>query len=126
MTPTLFGQTPDGEDVHRVTISDGNLTASVLSWAALLQDLRLDGHDQPLVEAHGVRAGRARHHAHRHRHQVDARTHQRGVRRLGAVGDAVPRLSLTQGPSAHRPRIDKLELKAKNSIRVNPKRYGSR
>ena len=49
MTPTLFGQTPDGEDVHRVTISDGNLTASVLSWAALLQDLRLDGHDQPLV-----------------------------------------------------------------------------
>lgn len=44
-----FGETEDGETVHRVTIAGGGLVASVLTWGAVLQDLRLDGHDLPLV-----------------------------------------------------------------------------
>jgi aldose 1-epimerase len=35
--------------VERITISAHGLTARVLSWGAVLQDLRLDGHPHPLV-----------------------------------------------------------------------------
>ncbi|MCT8329277.1 aldose epimerase family protein [Albidovulum sediminis] len=45
----LFGKMPDGMPVERVTIRGGGLTASVLTWGAVLQDLRLDGHAPPLV-----------------------------------------------------------------------------
>lgn len=49
MTPELFGISPKGEDVHRVTISGGGLTANIMTWGAIIQDLRLEGHDAPLV-----------------------------------------------------------------------------
>jgi aldose 1-epimerase len=45
----VFGTTPDGHAVHRFTISGGGLTARVLTWGAVIQDLRLAGHDAPLV-----------------------------------------------------------------------------
>ena len=45
----IFGRLDQGEAVERVTISGGGLTASVLTWGAVIQDLRLDGHDAPLV-----------------------------------------------------------------------------
>lgn len=44
-----FGQMPDGQVVQRVTLSGGGLTAAVLSYGAIIQDLRLEGHDAPLV-----------------------------------------------------------------------------
>lgn len=45
----LFGRTTAGEDVRRISISAGGLTARVLTWGAVVQDLRLEGHDAPLV-----------------------------------------------------------------------------
>ena len=39
----------EGEPVRRVSISDGLLTASVIEWGAVVQDLRLAGHGAPLV-----------------------------------------------------------------------------
>ena len=44
-----FGQTGSGEPVGRIAISSGGLTANILSWGGVVQDLRLDGHDAPLV-----------------------------------------------------------------------------
>lgn len=44
-----FGQMPDGTPVERATIQGGGLTARVLSYGAVLQDLRLDGHEPALV-----------------------------------------------------------------------------
>nr|WP_321456031.1 aldose epimerase family protein [uncultured Cohaesibacter sp.] len=44
-----FGVMPDGTPVERVTISGGGLTAKILSYGTVIQDLRLDGHDKPLV-----------------------------------------------------------------------------
>lgn len=44
-----FGETPDGEVVRRVKIVGGGLTAHLISWGAVVQDLRLDGHAPPLV-----------------------------------------------------------------------------
>lgn len=44
-----FGQTADGKTVQRVTLSGGGLTARFLTWGAVLQDLRLEGHAGPLV-----------------------------------------------------------------------------
>ena len=43
-----FG-TYGGESVQRVTIRGGGLTAKVLTWGAVVQDLRLAGHPAPLV-----------------------------------------------------------------------------
>ncbi|MFQ6546596.1 aldose epimerase family protein [Aestuariibius sp. 2305UL40-4] len=37
------GQTPDGEAIYQVVLSGGALTAKVLSWGAILQDVRLEG-----------------------------------------------------------------------------------
>ncbi|MBA4791638.1 MAG: galactose mutarotase [Rhizobiales bacterium] len=45
----VFGHTADGEPVLRLAISGGGLTASVLTWGAVIQDLRLAGHAPPLV-----------------------------------------------------------------------------
>ena len=45
----IFGRLASGEAVERVTISGGGLTAHVLTWGAVIQDLRLEGHDAPLV-----------------------------------------------------------------------------
>lgn len=44
-----FGQTPDGTAVQQITLRGGGLTAQVLTYGAILRDLRLDGHAQPLV-----------------------------------------------------------------------------
>ena len=45
----VYGKTPAGEIVHRVRISGGGLTAHVMTWGAVIQDLRLEGHAPPLV-----------------------------------------------------------------------------
>ena len=39
----------EGAPVDRVAITDGRLTAHVITWGAVLQDLRLEGLDHPLV-----------------------------------------------------------------------------
>ena len=44
----LFGSY-EGQPVRSAAISDGALTAHVIEWGAVVQDLRLDGHDAPLV-----------------------------------------------------------------------------
>ena len=44
-----FGKTAAGETVERVTIRGGGLTAHVLTYGAIIQDLRLEGHGAPLV-----------------------------------------------------------------------------
>ncbi|MBK3745435.1 galactose mutarotase [Paraburkholderia aspalathi] len=49
MTFEIFGTTPDGETVHRLTLTNGPLSAKVLTWGAAIQDLRLEGHEAPLV-----------------------------------------------------------------------------
>jgi aldose 1-epimerase len=48
-TIELFGTTPDGTPVERVTISAGGATARLISWGASLQDFRIAGVDHPLV-----------------------------------------------------------------------------
>jgi len=49
VTGEPFGTLPDGQNVRRITISGGGLTAKVLTYGAIIQDLRLDGHAPPLV-----------------------------------------------------------------------------
>lgn len=45
----VFGQTPSGEQVHRITLTGSELTAKVLTFGATIQDLRFAGFDHPLV-----------------------------------------------------------------------------
>lgn len=45
----VFGTLPDGQEVHRIRISGGGLSASLLTYGAVLQDLRLSGHAPALV-----------------------------------------------------------------------------
>jgi aldose 1-epimerase len=45
----IFGHLPSGESVECITLSGGGLTAHVLTWGAVIQDLRLEGHEAPLV-----------------------------------------------------------------------------
>ena len=45
----VFGTTEDGQPVRRFAIAGGGLTANIISWGAVVQDLRLAGHDAPLV-----------------------------------------------------------------------------
>ena len=44
-----FGTTADGEAVQRFAIAGGGVSAKIMNWGAALQDLRLTGHDAPLV-----------------------------------------------------------------------------
>jgi aldose 1-epimerase len=44
-----FGQLQDGRIVQQITLQGGGLTAQVLTYGAVVRDLRLDGHAQPLV-----------------------------------------------------------------------------
>jgi len=44
-----FGTTEAGEPVLRLELAGGGLTASILTWGAVVQDLRIDGHAAPLV-----------------------------------------------------------------------------
>jgi aldose 1-epimerase len=45
----VFGTTAEGEPVYRVKLAGGGLTANVITWGAVIQDLRLEGHEAPLV-----------------------------------------------------------------------------
>ena len=45
----IFGKTASGETVYRVKLTGGGLTAYVMTWGAVIQDLRLAGHEPPLV-----------------------------------------------------------------------------
>jgi aldose 1-epimerase len=45
----VFGTTGDGQPVRRVVLHAGGLTATIITYGAIIQDLRLDGHDAPLV-----------------------------------------------------------------------------
>jgi aldose 1-epimerase len=45
----IFGTTGDGASVRRFSITAGGLTARIITWGAVVQDLRLAGHDEPLV-----------------------------------------------------------------------------
>lgn len=47
--PTFCGTAPGGQKVHRITISGGGLTAAIITWGAVIQDLRLEGHEPSLV-----------------------------------------------------------------------------
>ena len=49
MTRQQFGTMPDGTPVEAAEIAGGGLTAQFLTWGAVLQDLRLDGHAPALV-----------------------------------------------------------------------------
>jgi aldose 1-epimerase len=44
-----FGIAADATKVERVTLHGGGLMLKLMSWGAVVQDLRLAGHDQPLV-----------------------------------------------------------------------------
>src|SRR5690606_29042780 len=48
-----FGQTRDGEAVRRIRIAAGGLSAHILTYGAIVQDLRLAGHHAPLVLGFG-------------------------------------------------------------------------
>lgn len=48
-TTRVFGQMPDGTDIHEVTIAAGRVTAKVLTLGAIIRDVRLAGVDHPLV-----------------------------------------------------------------------------
>ncbi|WP_245297080.1 MULTISPECIES: aldose epimerase family protein [Rhodomicrobium] len=49
MDAEIFGYLPDGQPVHRVAIQGGGLSATIINWGAVVQDLRLAGHADPLV-----------------------------------------------------------------------------
>ncbi len=49
MSLTDFGALPDGRTVHALTLTADGLTARLLTLGAIVQDLRLDGVDHPLV-----------------------------------------------------------------------------
>jgi aldose 1-epimerase len=44
-----FGATGDGEAVERLSIAGGGLSACILTYGAIIQELRLAGHDAPLT-----------------------------------------------------------------------------
>lgn len=49
VTIEKLGDLPNGDEVHRISLAGGNLRASLLTYGATVQDLRLDGHSAPLV-----------------------------------------------------------------------------
>lgn len=49
MSVEKFGKTANGDDVYLVTISAGGMSANIINWGAVIQDLRLEGHTPPLV-----------------------------------------------------------------------------
>lgn len=49
MNQEAFGMTAAGEPVRRVTLTAGDLSARIMTYGAAVQDLRLAGHDAPLV-----------------------------------------------------------------------------
>lgn len=53
MEHEIFGTLPDGDAIRRIAISGGGLSAKILNWGAIVQDLRLEGHEPPLVLGFG-------------------------------------------------------------------------
>ncbi len=49
MQKKAIGTTPAGQTVEQVVISGGGLTATVMTWGAVIMDLRLEGHAPPLM-----------------------------------------------------------------------------
>jgi aldose 1-epimerase len=49
MHAEIFGRMPDGEDVYQVVLSEGDLSVSVITFGAVIRDVRLAGVDHPLV-----------------------------------------------------------------------------
>lgn len=47
--PSLFGRLPDGRAIEAVRIGRGALRAEILTYGAVVRDLRFDGHGRPLV-----------------------------------------------------------------------------
>lgn len=47
--PSLFGHLPDGRAVESVRIGRGALRAEILTYGAVVRDLRFEGHGPPLV-----------------------------------------------------------------------------
>ncbi len=45
----VFGTASTGEDVHALTLSDGGLNVTLLTWGAIIQDVRLAGVDRSLT-----------------------------------------------------------------------------
>jgi aldose 1-epimerase len=45
----IFDHLPDGRPVHRIALRDGRLSAQILTYGAIVQDLRLEGVPFPLV-----------------------------------------------------------------------------
>lgn len=49
MNAEVFGRLADGSAVQRLRISGGGISAAILTWGAVVQDLWLEGHAAPLV-----------------------------------------------------------------------------
>jgi len=49
MSLEIFGSTQDGRTVHRITLSSGDLTVSILTLGAIIQDVRISGVDHSLT-----------------------------------------------------------------------------
>ena len=49
MAATRFGTLSDGTDIEEVTIAAGDLTVKVITFGAVIRDVRLAGIDHPLV-----------------------------------------------------------------------------
>jgi aldose 1-epimerase len=112
--PSHFGVAPDGDAVHRVTLKNGGVTASFITWGASLQDLRISGvaHSlvlgSPVFEAYltamkhfGAIAGRVANRIANGRAELDGRTleldrNENGQTTLhgGAAGSSVSNWSL--------------------------------
>jgi aldose 1-epimerase len=45
----IFGRTADGQPVHKLAVAGGGLHADIITWGAVIQDLRMDAHPPPLV-----------------------------------------------------------------------------